>query len=169
LRLSDVSFNMENAPQTSRGYFLGDYQGLAAAGSSLYTLLGEAGTGSSDPSNIWFRDPAPAAKNLDASPATAHGGPDLHGLPDWEMSAWEIPADLSRSGFAATSQPFSEGDPLPTMADTMETPAIPARPSADLLLPGGPHGAHRIAEDDAISEAIPSDSFSTVFPADPAE
>jgi hypothetical protein len=59
-RLTDTSFNMENAAPTSRGYFLGDYQGLAGAGSSFYALFGQAGSGSSDPSNIWFRDPPPA-------------------------------------------------------------------------------------------------------------
>jgi hypothetical protein len=54
------SFNMENAAPTSRGFFLGDYQGLAAAGSSFYTLFAQAGSGSSNPSDIWFRDPPPA-------------------------------------------------------------------------------------------------------------
>jgi len=34
--------------QISRGYFLGDYQGLAAAGNSFYALFAEAGSGSSD-------------------------------------------------------------------------------------------------------------------------
>ncbi len=51
---------MENAAPTSRGYFLGDYQGLAAAGTSFYALFAQAGSGTSDPSNIWFRDPPPA-------------------------------------------------------------------------------------------------------------
>src|SRR5262249_36056758 len=45
-RLTDASFNMENAASTSRGYFLGDYQGLAAAGTSFYALFGQAGPGS---------------------------------------------------------------------------------------------------------------------------
>ncbi len=66
-RLTDASFNMENAPPTSRGYFLGDYQGLAAAGNSFYALFGQAGSGASDPSNIWFRDP-PAAPEAAAAP-----------------------------------------------------------------------------------------------------
>src|SRR5262249_46713961 len=38
LRLTNASFNMENAAPTSRGYFLGDYQGLQAAGTSFYAL-----------------------------------------------------------------------------------------------------------------------------------
>jgi hypothetical protein len=59
-QLTTSSFNMENAAPTSRGYFLGDYQGLAAAGENFYALFAQAGANSSDPSNIWFRDPPPA-------------------------------------------------------------------------------------------------------------
>jgi len=58
--LTTSSFNMENAAPTSRGYFLGDYQGLAAAGTSFYALFAQAGSSTSDPSNIFFRDPPPA-------------------------------------------------------------------------------------------------------------
>lgn len=65
-RMTDTSFNMENAAPTSRGYFLGDYQGLASAGTSFYSLFAQAGSGASDPSDIWFRDP----------PAAAGGGGD---------------------------------------------------------------------------------------------
>jgi hypothetical protein len=59
-RLTDASFNMENAAPTSRGYFLGDYEGLAAAGNNFYALFAQAGADSTDPSNIFFRDPPPA-------------------------------------------------------------------------------------------------------------
>ncbi len=52
---------MENAAPTSRGYFLGDYQGLAAAGTSFYALFAQAGSSAANPSDIWFRDPPPAA------------------------------------------------------------------------------------------------------------
>src|SRR5205807_7445861 len=69
-RLTDTSFNMENAAPTSRGYFLGDYEGLSAAGSSFYSLFGQAGSGASDPSNIWFRDPPPAPADSAAAPVT---------------------------------------------------------------------------------------------------
>jgi hypothetical protein len=58
--VTGAPFDLENAANTSRGYFLGDYQGLAAAGSSFYALFTQAGSGASDPSNIWFRDPPPA-------------------------------------------------------------------------------------------------------------
>src|SRR5262249_17230190 len=45
----------------SRGYFLGDYQGLAAAGNSFYALFAQAGLENGKPaSDIFFRDPPPA-------------------------------------------------------------------------------------------------------------
>jgi hypothetical protein len=68
VKLTDKSFNMENAAPTSRGVFLGDYQGLAAAGKNFYALFAQAGADSTDPSNIWFRDPPPAAEPLAAAP-----------------------------------------------------------------------------------------------------
>jgi hypothetical protein len=77
LRLTDTSFNMENAPLTNHGYFLGDYQGLVATGSSFYALFAEAGAGSSDPSNIWFRDPPPAAEGPSASAGPVAVAPAL--------------------------------------------------------------------------------------------
>jgi hypothetical protein len=76
-RLTDASFNMENAAPTSRGYFLGDYEGLAAVGNNFYALFTQAGAGSSDPSNIFFRDPPPApdtaaAPHLAGDAAASH-------------------------------------------------------------------------------------------------
>jgi hypothetical protein len=61
---------MENAAPTSRGYFLGDYQGLAAAGTSFYALFAQAGD-TSDPSDIWFRDPPRRAASAADVPAKA--------------------------------------------------------------------------------------------------
>jgi hypothetical protein len=58
-RLTNSSFNMENAP-VAGGYFVGDYEGLAAAGTSFYALFAQAGSSSSDSSNMFFRDPPPA-------------------------------------------------------------------------------------------------------------
>jgi hypothetical protein len=75
LRLTTASFNMENAAPTSRGYFLGDYQALAAAGQSFYALFAQAGAHSSNPSDIWFRDPPPAAGGGDAAGAADAGVP----------------------------------------------------------------------------------------------
>jgi hypothetical protein len=68
-RLTNTSFNMENAAPTSRGYFLGDYEGLVAAGRNFYALFAQAGT-ADDPTNIFFRDPPPAPAE-GAAPAAA--------------------------------------------------------------------------------------------------
>jgi hypothetical protein len=70
-RLTDGSFNMEEAA-VARGYFLGDYEGLAAGGkdfNSFYALFAVAKLEDNRPaSNIFFRDPPPktdfAAENL---------------------------------------------------------------------------------------------------------
>jgi hypothetical protein len=70
-RLTDTSFDLEKAPQTSRGYFLGDYEGLAAVGKSFYALFAQAGS-ASDPSNIWFRDPPPAPGAAPTPSAARH-------------------------------------------------------------------------------------------------
>jgi hypothetical protein len=69
-RLTDASFDLEKGPATGSGDFLGDYEGLAAAGNSFYALFAQAGSGASDPSNIWFRDPPPeTALGSDLPPA----------------------------------------------------------------------------------------------------
>ncbi len=73
-RLTDTSFDLEKAPPTSRGYFLGDYEGLSAAGNSFYALFGQAGSGT-DSSNIWFRDPPPQGLGTEAAqPIAAPAG-----------------------------------------------------------------------------------------------
>lgn len=66
-RLTNASFDMEQAPPTSRGYFLGDYDGLSAAGNNFYSLFAIAGSSASDSSNIWFRDPPPAPGTMESS------------------------------------------------------------------------------------------------------
>jgi hypothetical protein len=66
VRLTTFSSDMENAP-VSRGFFLGDYEGLAAAGDRFYTLFAQAGPGSADPSNIFFRAVAVPAASAPAA------------------------------------------------------------------------------------------------------
>ena len=56
-RVTPTSFNIRTAPY-ARGYFLGDYMGLANAGGDILSLFGStAGTG---PSSIWLRRLTPA-------------------------------------------------------------------------------------------------------------
>jgi hypothetical protein len=58
-RLTDTSFDLELAP-SSGGFFLGDYEGLAAGGNRFYALFTQTGSGADGKSNIWFRDPVAA-------------------------------------------------------------------------------------------------------------
>jgi hypothetical protein len=76
-RLTDSSFNIENAAPTSRGYFLGDYESLQAAGKSFYALFAQAGSSTSDPSNIWFRDPPPETALATESPTRTETSPPV--------------------------------------------------------------------------------------------
>jgi hypothetical protein len=135
-------FNLENAPLTSRGYFLGDYQGLAAAGNSFYSLFGEAGTGSSDPSNIWFRDPPPAPESPVASAApvaVAHASADtldtLVALGSGVFAANSsgvAGAEIVHSGERSTIV-----DRSPPIAGNVSPPTLPAAQSPELSLSGG--------------------------------
>lgn len=108
-RLTNTSFDMEQAPPTSRGYFLGDYMGLSATGNSFYALFAQAGN-ASDPSSIWFRDPppapdlglpAPVATGLTSSftPDSATFGSTLDTADLWDGSSglfenWSNPTSL---------------------------------------------------------------------------
>jgi hypothetical protein len=53
LRLTNRSFDLERAPNTVRGLFVGDYEGLAAAGNSFLTFWAQPHR--RDPGNIFFR------------------------------------------------------------------------------------------------------------------
>jgi hypothetical protein len=73
-RLTDTSFNLALAPRTSRGYFVGDYEGLVAAGNNFDALFAQA-VSASDPASIFFRDPPPALEGgaSGSAPAGAAG------------------------------------------------------------------------------------------------
>src|SRR5262249_14269433 len=54
LRLTDASFDMEQAPIVQRGgYFVGDYEGLAAVGNSFLAFFAQPHD--KDPASIFFR------------------------------------------------------------------------------------------------------------------
>jgi hypothetical protein len=167
LRLTDASFNMEYAPLTSRGYFLGDYQGLAAVGTSFYALFAQAGPVSTDPSNIWFRDPPPAAgsplvsaapvavapSNLPAGP----GGLVLHSLPALgiDLIAGNT-AGSSQSGLAGVEQQSTKVDQPSLIPDSVELGTISVALPADIPLSGG-DGTVWGAETDTLFDAVFSD------------
>lgn len=69
-RLTNTSFDLELAPLAG-GYFLGDYEGLAAGGNNFYALFTQTGSGPDGKSNILFRDPPPATAIIIADPGRA--------------------------------------------------------------------------------------------------
>jgi hypothetical protein len=139
-RLTDTSFNMENAPPTSRGYFLGDYQGLAAAGKNFYALFGQAGSGSSDPSTIWFRDPPPeTAHGAEVPPPVAGAAGDgtrftSPSAPPWAVlgstsdgsTGWDRTPGLPehRSDPTSLRSPAGEGDRTPPARRGQDVAAV---------------------------------------------
>jgi hypothetical protein len=67
VRLTNTSFNLEQAPTRFAGDFLlGDYEGLAAAGKAFVAVWGMPDGSGTGQESIFFRDPPPAES--DASP-----------------------------------------------------------------------------------------------------
>jgi hypothetical protein len=163
-QLTTTSFNLENAAPTSRGYFLGDYQGLAAAGNNFYALFAQAGSSTSDPSNIWFRDPPPAAEIAPALAAPAAVAP----APLAPASAGTLGVDAVAAletqttsssigtGMARASERPSEVDPVPLMTDNASPLTMPAVPSAEIQPSGGGSSA---SDGDALLDGISSDAL----------
>ena len=56
-RLTDVPFDMRQAPLTTTGFFTGDYEGLASAGNDFTPFFSQ--THGSDPSSAFFRRAGP--------------------------------------------------------------------------------------------------------------
>jgi hypothetical protein len=172
-RLTDESFNMENAPLTSRGYFLGDYEGLAAAGNSIYTLFAQAGTGSSDPSNMWFRDPPPAAESSAPSAAAAAvapstapstpGGLSLHALPTLGIDLLAgNNAGPDRFQPAGADQLASRIDQHPPIADNIEQGTMLAAQPAEMPLSDGGNATLWAADINTLFRAVFSGAWDNV-------
>ena len=96
-RLTNASFDLEQAPRTTRGIFLGDYQGLAAAGNNFDALFAQA-VSSSDPASIFFRDPPPALEG-------GAGGSE----PAGEVGMLPPPAAPAGDGLASVWAAFVNG------------------------------------------------------------
>jgi hypothetical protein len=128
-RLTNKSFNLENAPPTDNGnFFLGDYEGLTAAGTSFYSLFAQAGD-ASNPSSVWFRDPPPA-------PAILLVGEALAGL-GAGVFAGNSPGN-DGTGFAGTGWRSSMVDePPPVRGDLGPLMAKAASSADDLRSVGG--------------------------------
>src|SRR5262249_90191 len=74
LRLTDRSFNLWDATVAPEGYFLGDYEGLAAFGNSLGAF--SSMPTKKDFNNVFFRDPPPT-QAVTGSPVSIAGSASL--------------------------------------------------------------------------------------------
>lgn len=131
-RLTDTSFNMENAP-ISRGYFLGDYAGLAAAGDSFYALFAQAGEDSGDRSNIFFRDPLPAGQAAGAAAPSALQALAMSlqlAISPSDATASPVQTTFTAATIAPTSSALSVAQAQPISAPT-ELEAIASRQARD--------------------------------------
>jgi hypothetical protein len=127
-RLTYASFDLEKAAIWSdEGFWLGDYQGLAAAGNSFCAFF--SATNATDPGDIYFRDPvadastpAPVLGN-DATAATEPAA-----LLSPEVSWNGLAVDAYFIGLARTSQitrRLTSGDLAPQPSFGLAPPALP--------------------------------------------
>lgn len=131
-RLTDTSFDMEKAP-VARGFFLGDYAGLAAAGNNFYALFAQ--TQDSDPASIFFRDPPPAGANAVSGPAPTAVTPSP--VPSAALSELAV---LGIEAFAApklqhhtVARSSVIGEPLVSVENVVRVSDSAANPVAGLL------------------------------------
>jgi hypothetical protein len=167
-RLTDSSFNMENAAPTSRGLFLGDYQGLAAAGTSFYALFAQAGGDSSNPSDIWFRDPPPAPASLTPAPAaeTAPVAAATVGQPSIDAFAGVLTANPSASAAFAPAPVSGRSGAVGQVPGITASPGaltMPTVSSADSLLSQS-GGVQSVDDHDAPADTISSEPWDNALP-----
>jgi hypothetical protein len=166
-RLTDASFDMEKAVPTNRGYFLGDYQGLVAAGQNFYALFAQAGS-TSDPSDIWFRDPPPAGESPAASAAPAAATPSSAPSGSRKLAVDALAAlgiglfgentpSSGGTGPARTVERSSVVNQPPLAKDDPGSLVVPPAESADFGWSGGGGDTDVAGGSEALPEAISSD------------
>jgi hypothetical protein len=121
-RLTNASFDLEKAAiWTGAGFWIGDYEGLAAAGKSFDAFF--AATNGNDPGDIYFRDPT-------ADGSTASSVPLGESSPSWAAAGLGIRDALFASANALVSA--LGGD---RAAFTPPAPTIHGGPLRAALLP----------------------------------
>jgi hypothetical protein len=159
-RLTNASFDLEKAP-VARGEFLGDYQGLAAAGNSFYALFAQA-VSSSDPSSIFFRDPPPAVGNAVGAPAPAAIAPfdtssASGALPlDQSPASWIGAFETPKPQYHAANNAYGIGE-SPARLESVVPFATAAAKSADGLPSGVGNGDNDSG--DLVLDAAYSDGW----------
>jgi outer membrane protein assembly factor BamB len=130
-RLTNASFDLETAGVwAGRGFFVGDYQGLAAAGNSFNAFFSMPN--GTDPGDIYFRDPV-AAPSAGTAPTSGvlKGDADSSHTPN--ASAWAMynhdPLGTRNNTAEHTLNPANVGNlgivwNYPTTAPVAGTPAV---------------------------------------------
>ncbi len=132
VRLTNTSFNMEVA-SVPRGYFIGDYQGLAAAGNDFDAFF--AATNGTDPGDIFFRDP-PAGPSTAGALGAAAGAPDLAGAAILIGAPDRVPPALVAAGWATVGDGGAPAGSTGTAAVLLPSAGL-ADPAGGVgLLPG---------------------------------
>jgi hypothetical protein len=158
-RLTDASFDLEKAGVwAGRGFFLGDYQGFAAAGNSFNGFFSMPN--GTDPGDIYFRDPVADASTVVAGdPADWTGSPgaadDL--LTSAAALALPSPAPIVFPAAAAMTPATTAPLSLPERTDRM-VPS-PARLSGTLtagLVRAAATGSADDRGTDVLTSADPS-------------
>jgi hypothetical protein len=147
-RLTNQSFDLEQAGVwAGRGFFLGDYVGLAAAGNSFDAFFPM--TNGTDPGDIYFRDPVAAASTpvpalMNAATAATDPAAPLSSEPLGKgLVVDALFTDLTRTSQATSG--VSNGDTAPANTVGLAPPALPGTteqvvpPSA--AVPGTPTSA----------------------------
>jgi hypothetical protein len=135
-RLTKASFDLEKAGVwAGRGFFLGDYEGLAAAGNSFNAFF--AATNGSDPGDIYFRDPVAATST--PVPVLVNEGTAL------AESATLLPSEASWKGLDAyfmglprpdqATRSVSNGDTAPGHTFGLTPPSLPGATNQVILPP----------------------------------
>jgi hypothetical protein len=157
-RLTDTSFDLEMAP-LSRGYFLGDYEGLAAGGNNFYALFTQSGSGTDGKSNIWFRDPPPApADTVIGQPADVA---PLGARPALSFALSE-PAALW-SGIFECLNPLDRATDNDAVIERTVACEVPrTMPAVSLLLGNG--STDKCCGDDTVVDAVAATDLASLDP-----
>jgi hypothetical protein len=103
VRLTDTSFNLEQAPsRTSFGsnFFLGDYEGLAAAGNDFVAVWGMPDGSAAEQESIFFRRAISTSGNS-SSVAMSAGSALIAAFPPQTAAAWGASDSLHVAGITA--------------------------------------------------------------------
>jgi hypothetical protein len=162
VRLTDTSFNLEQAATRFNGdFWLGDYEGLAAAGNDFAAVWAMPDGSSTGKESIFFRDPPALANPPTAQTAAAALVSALRALPAIE------PAALSALLTATPGEAGNQALPLapsagPRAEGTGQKPAASAAPSAPAAALDALDLGFAQAGDDDLSDGLGlgvSDSF----------